>query len=81
MAPIPIACLNPEDTEMTKDLEAKVVEVGADLGLAFHGDSDRCGFDRLDHGHHIIAADRLLALLARDSSRNAASAAQRLSLT
>ena len=55
---------NPEDPEMTKDLEAKVVDVNADLGLAFDGDSDRCGF--LDeHGHH-IAADRLLALLARD---------------
>jgi phosphomannomutase / phosphoglucomutase len=55
---------NPEDPEMTKDLEAKVVEVGADLGLAFDGDSDRCGFID-NHGHH-IAADRLLALLAKD---------------
>lgn len=55
---------NPEDPEMTKDLEAKVLEVGADLGLAFDGDSDRCGFID-NHGHH-IAADRLLALLARD---------------
>lgn len=55
---------NPENPEMTKDLEAKVVEVGADLGLAFDGDSDRCGFID-NHGHH-IAADRLLALLARD---------------
>ncbi len=55
---------NPEDEEMTKDLEAKVVELGADLGLAFDGDSDRCGFID-NHGHH-IAADRLLALLARD---------------
>ena len=55
---------NPEDPEMTRDLEAKVVEVGADLGLAFDGDSDRCGFID-NHGHH-IAADRLLALLARD---------------
>ena len=60
---------NPEDEEMTRDLEAKVVEVGADLGLAFDGDSDRCGFID-NHGHH-IAADRLLALLARDVlSRN-----------
>lgn len=49
---------------MTKDLEAKVVEVGADLGLAFDGDSDRCGF--IDEKGHHIAADRLLALLARD---------------
>lgn len=55
---------NPEDPEMTKDLEAKVVEVGADLGLAFDGDSDRCGF--IDNNGHHIAADRLLALLARD---------------
>ncbi len=55
---------NPEDPETTKDLEAKVVEVKADLGLGFDGDSDRCGFID-DHGHH-IAADRLLALLARD---------------
>ncbi len=55
---------NPEDPEMTKDLEAKVIEVGADLGLAFDGDADRCGFID-EHGHH-IAADRLLALLARD---------------
>lgn len=55
---------NPEDPELTKDLEAKVVEVGADLGLGFDGDADRCGFID-NHGHH-IAADRLLALLARD---------------
>jgi phosphomannomutase/phosphoglucomutase len=55
---------NPEDPEMTKDLEAAVVAKHADLGLAFDGDSDRCGFID-NHGHH-IAADRLLALLARD---------------
>ncbi len=55
---------NPEDPEMTQELEAKVVEVGADLGLAFDGDSDRCGF--IDNNGHHIAADRLLALLARD---------------
>jgi phosphomannomutase/phosphoglucomutase len=55
---------NPEDPEMTRDLEAKVVQEGADLGLAFDGDSDRCGFID-EHGHH-IAADKLLAVLARD---------------
>ena len=55
---------NPEDPEMMHDLEAKVIEVGADVGLAFDGDSDRAGFID-NHGHH-IAADRLLALLARD---------------
>lgn len=55
---------NPEDPEMTKDLEAKVKETGADCGLAFDGDSDRAGFVD-EHGHH-IAADKLLAVLARD---------------
>lgn len=55
---------NPEDPEMTVDLEKAVVDKGADLGLAFDGDSDRCGFID-NHGHH-IAADRLLALLAKD---------------
>ncbi len=60
---------NPEDPTTTKDLEAKVIELGADLGLAFDGDADRCGFID-NHGHH-ITADRLLALLARDVlSRN-----------
>ena len=67
---------NPEDPEMTRDLEAKVVELGADLGLAFDGDSDRCGFID-NHGHH-IAADRLLALLARDLAEPASRHAHRL---
>ena len=55
---------NPEDPEMTRDLEAMVLETGADLGLAFDGDADRAGF--LDERGHHIAADRLLVLLARD---------------
>jgi phosphomannomutase/phosphoglucomutase len=55
---------NPEDPSTTHDLEAKVREIGADFGIAFDGDADRCGIVD-EHGHH-IAADRLLALLARD---------------
>lgn len=55
---------NPEDPETTKDLEAAVVATKAAVGIAFDGDADRCGLID-DHGHH-IAADRLLALLARD---------------
>jgi phosphomannomutase / phosphoglucomutase len=55
---------NPEDPELTKALEAKVIEVGADLGIGFDGDADRCGLID-DHGHH-VAADRLIAMLARD---------------
>ncbi|HYO88234.1 MAG TPA: phosphomannomutase/phosphoglucomutase, partial [Candidatus Limnocylindrales bacterium] len=56
---------NPEDPTTTNDLEALVVASGADLGLAFDGDSDRCGFID-EHGHH-IAADRLLAIMAIDT--------------
>ncbi|PJF30666.1 MAG: phosphomannomutase [Candidatus Thermofonsia Clade 1 bacterium] len=55
---------NPEDPETTKDLERAVLENGADMGIGFDGDADRCGIID-EHGHH-IAADRLLALLARD---------------
>jgi phosphomannomutase/phosphoglucomutase len=55
---------NPEDPETTHDLEVAVVNDKADLGIGFDGDADRCGIID-DHGHH-IAADRLLALLARD---------------
>ncbi len=55
---------NPEDPETTKDLERAVLENRADMGIGFDGDADRCGIID-EHGHH-IAADRLLALLARD---------------
>ena len=55
---------NPEDPELTKDLEAKVVETGADFGIGFDGDADRCGLID-NHGHH-VSADKLIAILAKD---------------
>ncbi len=55
---------NPEDESTTHDLEQAVIAHKADLGIAFDGDADRCGIID-EHGHH-IAADRLLALMARD---------------
>ncbi len=55
---------NPEDPETTKELERAVVEHGADLGIGFDGDADRCGI--IDERGHHVAADRLLTLLARD---------------
>jgi phosphomannomutase/phosphoglucomutase len=55
---------DPQKPENMQALGAKVREVGADIGLAFDGDADRVG--AVDERGNMIAADRLLALLARD---------------
>ncbi|MDX8402137.1 MAG: phosphomannomutase/phosphoglucomutase, partial [Mariprofundaceae bacterium] len=47
-----------------RDLAAKVVENGADLGLGFDGDGDRIGV--VDEAGRIVWGDMLLAMLARD---------------
>ncbi len=46
------------------DLKAKVIETGADLGVAFDGDSDRIG--AVDHTGRVLWGDQLLLLFARD---------------
>lgn len=55
---------NPQEAENMRDLGAKVVEMGADLGIAFDGDADRMGV--VDERGRMITADRVLALLAQD---------------
>lgn len=55
---------NPQEPENMRDLGEKVRELGADIGIAFDGDSDRMG--AVDENGDMIAADRILALLARD---------------
>ena len=55
---------NPEETETLHDLQQKVLETGADLGLAWDGDADRVGI--VDERGQIIPPDHLLILLARD---------------
>lgn len=57
---------NPEDMAMLHAVSAKVVEVGADVGLAFDGDGDRCGV--VDNEGHEIFADKVGVMLARDIS-------------
>lgn len=55
---------DPEMEENMRDLVAKVLEVRADLGIAYDGDADRVGL--VDEKGRRHEADLLLALLARD---------------
>jgi phosphomannomutase / phosphoglucomutase len=55
---------DPEDEQNVEDLKAKVVETGADLGIAYDGDADRVGV--IDDRGQRHEADLILILLARD---------------
>ncbi len=44
------------------DLQARVVEEGADLGIALDGDADRCLV--VDHEGNLVDGDQILAILA-----------------
>ena len=57
---------NPEDMAMLHALRDKVLETGADVGLAFDGDGDRCGV--VDNSGEEIFADKVGVMLARDLS-------------
>ncbi|MBQ3642278.1 phosphomannomutase/phosphoglucomutase [bacterium] len=59
---------NPSDSSTLKDLQAKVVETGADLGIAFDGDSDRLGV--VDSEGNIVSGDKLLYIYAQDVIKN-----------
>jgi phosphomannomutase len=52
---------NPIDPANLRDLQAKVREVGADLGLAFDGDADRCFV--VDERGEIVSPSALTALI------------------
>ncbi|MGQ9499467.1 MAG: phosphomannomutase/phosphoglucomutase [Dissulfurimicrobium sp.] len=49
-------------------LKAKVLETGADAGMAYDGDADRLGV--VDERGSVIFGDRLLTILARDVLKN-----------
>lgn len=53
---------NPIDAETLRDLQAKVLEVGADVGLAFDGDADRCFL--VDEQGRAVSPSTLTALIA-----------------
>jgi len=55
---------DPEMEENVRDLQARVLEAGADLGIAYDGDADRMGV--IDERGQRHEADSVLILLARD---------------
>ena len=55
---------NPEDMEMLHAMAHAVKEHGADVGLGFDGDGDRCGV--VDDEGEEIFADKIGVMLARD---------------
>jgi phosphomannomutase/phosphoglucomutase len=57
---------NPEDMEMLHAMAHAVKEHGADVGLGFDGDGDRCGV--VDDEGNEIFADKIGVMLARDLS-------------
>lgn len=55
---------NPLKPENVADLQARVKEIGADLGIAFDGDGDRCAF--VDENGQRVASDMVTALIAKE---------------
>lgn len=55
---------NPENAENMRDLQAKVREVRANLGVAYDGDADRVGF--VDERGEIVAVNKIFCLFVRD---------------
>ena len=58
---------NPEDMKMLHAMAAAVKASGADVGLGFDGDGDRCGI--VDNEGQEIFADKIGVMLARDLSK------------
>jgi len=54
---------NPIDPANLVDLQAKVIEVGADLGLAFDGDADRCFV--VDERGELVSPSTITAIIAQ----------------
>ncbi len=54
---------NPLNTDTLAELQTKVIEEGADLGIAYDGDADRVGF--IDETGQIIPMDLITGLIAK----------------
>jgi phosphomannomutase/phosphoglucomutase len=58
---------NPEDLAMLHAIRDEVLRTGADVGLGFDGDGDRCGV--IDDTGEEIFADKVGVMLARDLAK------------
>ena len=70
---------NPLEPENLRDLQAAVVEHGADLGLAFDGDADRCFV--VDERGEPVSPSAITALVATPRDRQGGGAAAPRSAT
>lgn len=66
---------NPSDEKTLTDIKAKVIETGADLGIAFDGDSDRIGV--IDSQGRSMTGDKLLLIYAQDLIESMKGSAQK----
>ncbi len=58
---------NPIDPDNVRDLQAEVIRVGADIGLAFDGDADRCFI--VDERGELVSPSAMTALIAERELR------------
>lgn len=58
---------NPLNLETLEELQTKVLELNADLGIAYDGDADRVGF--VDEKGEIISMDHATGMLAKEMLR------------
>lgn len=59
---------DPSKEKNVKDLKAKILETGADFGIAFDGDSDRIGV--VDNNANFVSGDTLMLIYALDILEN-----------
>lgn len=65
--PFPSGAPDPEQPGKLRELAKQVIKIGADIGIAYDGDSDRVGV--IDEKGKKIESDLLLLLFARDLLR------------
>lgn len=58
---------NPDDENSKKEVAKKIIEKGADVGVIFDGDADRCVL--LNEKGEVVPTDHLLSLISKEELR------------